>query len=119
MIKHRSGNLRLIRAAATRRRQARLKVNRLCVHTTERHVYAQIISPDAKTLISASSSEKEMRKKFKVGGNVAVAVAVGERLAVKAKELALDKLAFDRGGRKYHGRVRALAEAARAGGLNF
>ena len=109
---------RLSRAAQTRKRQRRLGAARLLVHTTGKHTYAQIIAADEKVLTSASTVEKEMRGKS--GGNVAAAQAIGERLAQKAKKLDLPpKLAFDRGGRKYHGRVRTLAEAARAGGLQF
>ncbi|WOV91660.1 MAG: 50S ribosomal protein L18 [Candidatus Zeuxoniibacter abyssi] len=119
MIKRGEKSLRLARAAATRRRQARLKTNRICVHTTGNHVYVQIISPQYKVLFSASTVEKEMREKIKNGGNIAAAQAVGGRLAEKAKDAVFEKLAFDRGGRKYHGRVRALAQAAREGGLKF
>ncbi len=116
---------RLARAAQTRKRQRRLGAARLSVHTTGKHTYAQIIAPDAKVIASASSAEKEMRAALgKNGGaNVAAAKAVGERLAKKVaameKESRPQPLAFDRGGRKYHGRVRTLAEAARAGGLEF
>lgn len=112
---------RLARAAATRRAQARLGVSRLSVHLTGRHAYAQILSPApaAKVLASASTAEKALRQQFSNGGNAAAAAAVGSRLAEKAKQAGLERLAFDRGGRKYAGRVRALAEAARAGGLKF
>lgn len=114
---------RLARAAQTRKRQRRLRATRLLVHVTGKHTYAQIIAADDKVLASASTVEKEMRAKLGgVGGNVAAAQAIGERLAKKAQGVdssALAKLAFDRGGRKYHGRVRTLAEAARAGGLQF
>ncbi|MGI9338805.1 MAG: 50S ribosomal protein L18 [Gammaproteobacteria bacterium] len=114
---------RLARAAQTRKRQRRLGATRLLVHTTGKHTYAQIIAADDKVLASASTAEKEMRARLGgSGGNVAAAMAIGERLAQKAQKLdasALVKLAFDRGGRKYHGRVRTLAEAARAGGLQF
>ena len=77
MIKRGEKSLRLARAAATRRRQARLKTNRICVHTTGNHVYVQIISPQYKVLFSASTVEKEMREKIKNGGNIAAAQAVG------------------------------------------
>lgn len=114
---------RLARAAQTRKRQRRLGATRLLVHITGKHTYAQIIAADAKVLASASTVEKEIRAKLGgSGGNVAAAQLIGERLAQKAQDIdssALVKLAFDRGGRKYHGRVRTLAEAARAGGLQF
>lgn len=110
---------RLVRGARTRRMQASLGVARLMVHLSGKHAYAQIISPTAQVLASASTAEKEMRAQFANGGNAAAAAAVGSRLAQKAKDIPLGKLAFDRGGYKYTGRVRALAEAARAGGLKF
>lgn len=111
---------RLSRIARTRRHQLRLRANRIVVHLSGKHTYAQIISPQAQVLASASTAEKSMRKDFaKNGGNVAAASAVGKLLAEKAKKLELQKLGFDRGGRRYTGRVRALAEAAREGGLSF
>lgn len=111
---------RMVRAARTRRMQARLGVSRLVVHLSGQHAYAQIISPAAKVLASASTLEKEMRQQLGNGGNTAAAAAVGSRLAEKAKQVDnIGKLAFDRGGCRYAGRVRALAEAARAGGLKF
>ena len=110
---------RVHRAARTRRMQARLGAARLVVHLSGQHAYAQIISPAAQVLASASTVEKEMRGKVGNGGNAAAAAAVGSRLAEKAQALDIGKLAFDRGGCKYAGRVRALAEAARAGGLKF
>lgn len=119
---------RLARAAQTRKRQRRLGAARLLVHTTGKHTYAQIIAADDKVLASASTVEKEIRAKLGgggSGGNTEAAKVIGERLAQKAQQLDADKLAklaklaFDRGGRKYHGRVRTLAEAARAGGLQF
>ena len=110
---------RIVRGARTRRMQAGLGVSRLMVHLSGKHAYAQILSPSAKVLASASTAEKELRQQFSNGGNAAAAAAVGTRLAEKAKGIDLGKLAFDRGGYKYAGRVRALADAARAGGLKF
>ena len=114
------------RAARQRRaRQTRLKIAqlgalRLTVHRSNGHIYAQITSPAGdKVLASASSAEKEMRAKLGNGGNRKAAEAVGQRIAEKAKSIGVEKLAFDRGGYRYHGRVKALAEAARAGGLKF
>ena len=91
---------------------------RLSVYRSEKHIYAQVIDDhDGKTLASASSSEKELGLKH--GGNVAAAKAVGTKIAEKAKAAGVKKVAFDRNGRIYHGRVKALADAARAGGLDF
>ena len=87
---------------------------------TNLHIYAQVISGDgSKVLASASTAEKEVRAQLKNGGNKAAAEAVGARIAEKAKAAGIDVVAFDRSGYQYHGRVKALAEAARAGGLKF
>ena len=93
---------------------------RLTVHRTNTHIYAQITSANGdKVLASASSLEKDMRAKLKSGGNKSAAEAVGQRIAEKAKAAGIQAVAFDRAGYRYHGRVKALAEAARAGGLKF
>ena len=111
---------RLRRARKTRAKIAELKVARLCVHRTNSHIYAQIIDGVAgKVLASASTAEAEVRKEIANGGNAKAAAAVGQRIAERAKSLGLAKLAFDRSGLKYHGRVKALAEAAREHGLAF
>ena len=111
---------RLRRAGKTRAKIAELKVARLCVHRTNSHIYAQIIDGVAgKVLASASTAEAEVRKEIANGGNAKAAAAVGQRIAERAKSLGLAKLAFDRSGLKYHGRVKALAEAAREHGLAF
>ena len=111
---------RLLRGARTRRHQARLGVCRLVVTLSGRHTYAQIISPEAKVLVYASTVESELRAQYaKNGGNTAAAEVIGKRLAEKAKSVDIGKLGFDRSGRRYDGRVKALAEAARAGGLSF
>ena len=108
------------RAQQTRRKIAELRVVRLAVHRTNGHMYAQVIDASgAKILASASTVEPELRKAVKSGGNVAAAAAVGKRIAEKAKALGIEAVAFDRGGYKYHGRVKALAEAAREHGLKF
>jgi len=84
------------------------------------HIYAQIIAPTGdKVLASASTVEADLRKDVKNGGNSAAAAEVGKRIAEKAKSLGIEAVAFDRSGYKYHGRVKALAEAAREGGLKF
>ena len=92
---------------------------RLQVHRTNLHIYAQILDRDAKVVVAASSAQIEVRKSLAHGGNVKAASEVGARIAQKAKEKGLDKVAFDRSGFKYHGRIKALAEAAREAGLQF
>ena len=111
---------RLRRAGKTRARIRRAAINRLCVFRSPQHVYAQIIEPSGgRVLVSASTIEREVRGKIGYGGNVGAAAAVGKRLAEKAKEAGIRRVAFDRSGYKYHGRVKALADAAREGGLEF
>lgn len=108
------------RARKTRAKLAELKVVRLAVHRTNCHIYAQIIDAAGdKVLASASTAEAEVRKELSGGGNVKAAAAIGKRIAEKAKGLGIEKVAFDRSGFKYHGRVKALAEAARENGLAF
>jgi large subunit ribosomal protein L18 len=95
-----------------------LGVNRLSVHRTPRHIYAQIIAPSGdKVLASASTLDKELRSG--ITGNAVAAAEVGKLVAKRAKDAGVDKVAFDRGGYKYHGRVKALADAARETGLEF
>ena len=111
---------RLRRARRSRAKIAELKAVRLSVHRTNSHIYAQVISAcGTKILTAASTLEKEVRVSVANGGNVKAAEAVGKRIAVKAKLLGIEKVAFDRGGLQYHGRVKALAEAAREAGLKF
>jgi large subunit ribosomal protein L18 len=111
---------RLRRARQTRLRIRELGAVRLTVHRTNVHIYAQITSPGGdKVLASASSLEKDLRTKLKHGGNKSAAEAVGQRIAEKAKAAGIQAVAFDRAGYRYHGRVKALADAARAGGLKF
>ena len=111
---------RLRRARKTRARIADLKMVRLCVFRTNSHIYAQIISAEGdKVLTSASTVEAEVRGNLKSGGNTEAAVVVGKRIAEKAKAMGIEKVAFDRSGFQYHGRVKALAEAARENGLSF
>lgn len=108
------------RARKTRAKIAELKATRLCVHRTNTHIYAQIIAETGdKVLASASTLEKEIRKDIKNGGNIAAAVIVGKRIAEKAKAAGITTVAFDRSGFRYHGRVKALADAARESGLTF
>lgn len=111
---------RLRRAKRGRAKIAELGAIRLTVHRTPRHIYAQIISPDGgKVLAAASTLEKDVRKDIKRSGNIAAAAIVGARIAEKAKLAGIDTVAFDRSGYLYHGRVRALADAAREAGLKF
>ena len=112
-------------ARVRRARQTRLKIReigavRLTVHRTNSHIYAQLTSSAGdRVLASASTLEKEVREQLKNGGNRKGAAAVGARIAQKAKQAGIEAVAFDRAGYRYHGRVKALAEAARAGGLKF
>lgn len=111
---------RLRRARKTRAKIAELKVTRLSVHRTNTHIYAQIIAEGGdKVLASASTVEKEVRNEIKNGGNIAAAVLIGKRIAEKAKAAGITQVAFDRSGFRYHGRVKALADAARESGLTF
>jgi large subunit ribosomal protein L18 len=108
-----------------RARQTRLKIRevgavRLTVHRSNTHIYAQITSSAGdKVLAAASTLDKDLRGQLKHGGNRKAAELVGTRIAAKAKEKGIEQVAFDRAGYRYHGRVKALADAARAGGLKF
>ena len=113
-------------ALGRRRRRVRKKVKgsasrpRLSVHRSIGNIYAQMVDDDAqRTIVAASSKSKEIRDGLKSGGNVEAARAVGKLIAQKALEKSIRKVVFDRGGRIYHGRVKALAEAAREAGLEF
>jgi large subunit ribosomal protein L18 len=111
---------RLRRARRTRAKISELAVHRLSVHRTPRHIYAQIIAPDgASVLASASTVQKELREKLQGTGNVDAAAEVGRVIAEKAKAAGVESVAFDRSGFRFHGRVKALADAAREAGLQF
>ncbi len=115
---------RLRRSRQTRLKIAELGVDRLAVHRTNQHIYASIVSGDGKrVLASASTVEADVRKELSdktgKGGNVDAAAVVGKRVAEKARAAGVETVAFDRGGFRYHGRVKALAEAAREAGLKF
>ena len=111
---------RLRRARQTRIRIREAGAARLTVHRTNAHIYAQITSSAGdKILATASTVEKDLRGQLKHGGNRKAAELVGQRIAEKAKQAGIAAVAFDRAGYRYHGRVKALAEAARAGGLKF
>jgi large subunit ribosomal protein L18 len=108
------------RARKTRTRIAEKKAVRLAVNRTNLHIYAQVISAEGdKVLASASTVEADVRKALANGGNRAAAAIVGKRIAEKAKSAGITRVAFDRSGNRYHGRVKALAEAAREHGLQF
>jgi large subunit ribosomal protein L18 len=114
---------RLRRSRQTRTRIALQRVARLAVHRSNLHIYASIVSDDGtQVLASASTAEKEVREQLGgdgKGGNVTAATLVGKRIAEKAKAAGIEKVAFDRSGFAFHGRVKALAEAAREAGLQF
>jgi len=111
---------RVRRARQTRHKIREVGAIRLTVHRSNAHIYAQLTSAAGdKVLATASTLEKEVRSQIKNGGNRKAAELIGSRIAAKAKEKGIESVAFDRAGYKYHGRVKALADAARAGGLKF
>jgi len=113
-------NNRLRRARKTRAKIAELKVTRLSVHRTNTHIYAQIIAESGdKVIASASTVEADVRKNLKNGGNIEAATVIGKLIAEKAVKAGITTVAFDRSGYKYHGRIKALADAARENGLSF
>lgn len=111
---------RLSRSKRTRIKLRELGHERLCVYRTPKHIYAQVISGDGSTVLAAASTvEKGIKEKCKYTGNVESATIVGEAIANICKEKGIEKVAFDRSGFKYHGRVKALADSAREHGLQF
>ncbi len=112
---------RLRRGRQARIKIAVLKATRLSVHRTNQHIYANIIGSDAKVLAASSTLQADVREELggKSGGNVAAAQIVGRKIAEKAIKAGITEVAFDRSGFRYHGRVKALAEAAREAGLKF
>jgi large subunit ribosomal protein L18 len=112
---------RLRRARQTRAKIAELKATRLTVHRSNGHIYAQVIDASgAKVIASASTLDKDIRAAgLKYGGNLKAAAEVGKRIAERAKKAGVESVAFDRSGYKFHGRVKALATAAREAGLKF
>ena len=113
-------NNRLRRARKVRAKIAEQQAVRLTVHKSNLHIYAQIIAATGdKVLASASTLEADVRKSLKNGGNVEAAAVVGKLIAEKAKKAGVSTVAFDRSGYKYHGRIKALADAARENGLSF
>jgi len=111
---------RLRRARQTRVKISQLRAVRLSVHRSNTHIYAQVIdATGSKVIASASSLDKDLRESMGNGGNTKAASLVGKRIAEKAREKGIESVAFDRAGYKYHGRVKALADAAREAGLKF
>lgn len=111
---------RMRRARKTRSQIKSLQATRLCVFRSPRHIYAQVISnTGGEVLASASTAEKDVKSGLKYSGNVDAASVVGKLIAERAKAAGVESVAFDRGGFKYHGRIKALADAARENGLKF
>ena len=111
---------RVRRAKKTRIRIAEQRATRLVVGRSNSHIYAQIVAPTGdKVLASASTLEADVRRDLKNGGTKAAAAVIGQRIAERAKAMGIESVAFDRAGFRFHGRVKALADAAREGGLKF
>lgn len=111
---------RLKRATKLRCKIKQLNANRLSVHKSSQHIYAQVISGDGtKTLVSASTNQQEIKSGLKNTSNITAAMEVGKAIAQKAIAAGITEVAFDRSGFKYHGRIKALADAAREAGLKF
>jgi len=111
---------RIRRARKTRAKIRELSEARLCIHRTPRHIYAQVIAADGAAVVaSVSTVQTDIRGQVKYTGNADAAAAVGKAIAEKAKAAGVTKVAFDRSGFKFHGRVKALADAAREAGLQF
>lgn len=111
---------RLRRAGRTRARIKQTGLERLAVHKTPRHIYAQVFSPrGTEVLFSASTVDKELKGQLAYGGNIEAASLVGTLLGKRAKKAGVTRVAFDRSGFKYHGRIKALADSARKQGMEF
>lgn len=111
---------RIKRATRTRARIRMKGIDRLCIHRTPKHLYAQVIAANgSEVLASASTLDKDIRGEVKYSGNVDAATVVGKKLGERAKKAGVKQVAFDRSGFKYHGRIKALADAAREQGLEF
>jgi len=109
------------RAARARAKIRELRAYRLCVFRTPRHIYAQVIDPDGSKVVASASTVEKQYRQIGAGhsGNASAAAAIGKVIAERAKSAGIGKVAFDRSGFRYHGRVKALAEAARENGLEF
>lgn len=113
-------NSRLRRAVRTRAKLKELRVYRLTVHKTPRHIYAQVLAHDSsKVIASASTLDADVKKALSGTGNVSAACAVGKAIALRSVKKGVEKVSFDRSGFAFHGRVKALADAARENGLQF
>ena len=110
---------RLKRARRGRAKIRELRVMRLCVHRTPQHIYAQVFDPQSRVVVAASTVQKDVAGDLKATGNVDAAKAVGKAIAERARAKGITQVAFDRSGFRYHGRVKALADAARENGLEF
>ena len=111
---------RIRRATRTRAKISELEAHRLTIYRTPKHIYAQVIAPNGSEVLAASSTvQSDVSQGLKYTGNTEAAAAVGKAIADKAKKAGIAKVAFDRSGFKYHGRVKALADAARENGLEF
>ena len=111
---------RIRRSRKARAKIKELGVNRLSIYKTARHIYAQLIAPDSSKVIAAANTlQADIKSAIKYSGNIDAAKAVGKAIAEKAKQAGITKVAFDRSGFKYHGRVKSLADAARENGLEF
>lgn len=110
---------RMRRTKRTRAKIKQLEVVRLNVHRTPKHMYAQLVATDGHVVAAASTLDKDVRNEIKHGGNINAAKLVGKLIASRGSKAGVQKVAFDRSGFKYHGRVKALAEAAREGGIDF
>jgi len=115
-----SKDMRIRRRQRTRIKIRQLGMARLCINRTPRHIYAQIISPQGdRTIASVSTLDSDIRSQASNGGNVAAAQLVGKLVAERARAAGVERVSFDRSGFKFHGRVKALADAAREAGLAF
>ncbi len=111
---------RIRRAGRARAKIRELGAHRLSVHRTPRHIYAQVIGPDGGSVVAAASTlQKAVKTGLKNTGNIEAAAAVGKAIAEMAKKAGIDRVAFDRSGFRYHGRIKALADAARENGLKI
>jgi len=112
---------RMRRAARARAKIRELGVYRLCVFRTPRHIYAQVIDPNGSRVVASASTLEKQYRQSSTGhaGNAGAAAVIGKTIAERAKSAGVEKVAFDRSGFRYHGRVKALAEAARENGLQF
>jgi large subunit ribosomal protein L18 len=116
----REAHRRRIHVRMRKRMSGTMERPRLCVHRSTRHIRAQVVDDlSGRTLVSASSLDTEVKSIIKGGGNIAASKVVGKMVAERARAKGIDKVVFDRGGYQYHGRVQALAEAAREAGLKF